>query len=177
MGIEVGIGALLTSIGTATAVAGTGYSVYSGAKAAGASRDAERLRQRQLNLDSAMKRREMLRKIQLSRSTALSRTTVAGAQKSSALGGALGSIQQRGGEDLNYNQQSTDIGNDLFAANRDITTFQSQAQAGQGIGNLGFNLIQSAPTLSRIGTDLFGGESTSGKSGGGYRGPYISTIY
>ncbi len=174
MGLE--IGAALLFAGTVAAVGGTGYNAYAGAKAAKASRRAESLRQRQMNLDSAMKRREILRKVQLSRSQALSRTTQSGASSSSALGGAFGEIAQRGGEDVNYNEFSTDVGNDLFRANRDFTTWRSNAETGQGIANLGMNLIQSTPTLTSIGTEAFGKKPGSSTSPG-YRGPYISSIY
>lgn len=185
MGLETA--ALLTAIGTATAVGGTAYSVYNGQRAAAASKEAENLRQKQLNLDSAMKRREMIRKIQLSESTAVARATSSGTQDSSSFGGSIGSIQSRGGEDLNYNKESTDIGNNLFAANRDVTTFQSLSQAGSGVSSLGTSLLQSTGTLTRIGTDLFAGRgspeevmSRSDMSNipiAPYRGPSISTIY
>lgn len=180
MGLEIGAAALFSAIGAAGAVGGTAYSAYAGNKAAKASRRAENLRQRQMNLDSAMKRREIFRKMQLSRAQAVSRTTNAGVGEAggSALPGALGSISQRGQEDLGYNQFSTDIGNDLFRANRQYTTWQSNAQTGQGIANLGMNLIQAAPTLERIGTEI-SGPRTGGqvRTSPGYRGPYISSIY
>ncbi len=177
MGLE--IGAALLYAGTAAAVGGTAYSAYSGSKAASASRKAERLRQRQMNLDSAMKRREIIRKMQLSRAQAVSRTTQAGVGDpgGSALGGATASIQQRGSEDLGYNQFSTDIGNDLFRANRQQTTWQSNAQTGQGIANLGMNLIQAGPTIQAIGTEVAGSRPGQVKTPPGYRGPYISSIY
>lgn len=178
MGLE--LGAALLYAGTAASIGGTAYSAYSGQKAATASKKAEKLRQRQMNLDSAMKRREILRKTQLARAQAVSRTTAAGVSDpgGSALGGATASITQRGQEDLGYNQFSTDIGNDLFSANRQYTQWSSNAQTGSGIAQMGMNLIQAAPTLQRIGTEIAGQRSNSQvRTAPGYRGPYISSIY
>lgn len=175
MGAEV-----LLAIGTATAVAGTGYSVYSGQQAASQSREAEALRQRQLNIDSARRQRELARKLQLSRAVALSNSVSGGSQYGSGLQGGYGEIQQRSSEDSNYNTQSTDIGNRLFDVNARMATYQANAQAGSSVAGLGTSLMQNAGTISRIGTDLFGGSSSGPSStSAGYRGPYsaMPSIY
>lgn len=172
MGLEAA-----AAIGLVAAVGGTGYSAYSGNKAAQQSRKAEGLRQQQMNLDSAMKQREIFRKTQLSQATARARATQSGTQFGSGLQGGLAEIAQRGGEDTNYNFQSTQIGNDLFQTNARQTQYKSNQETGQGVANLGLNLLQSLPTISRIGTEIVGSKSASSGRFPGYRGPSISTIY
>jgi len=172
MGLEIA-----AAIGLASAVGGTAYSAYSGNKAAKQSRKAENLRQQQMNLDSQMKQREIFRKTQLAQATARQRATQSGSQFGSGLQGGLAEIAQRSGEDTNYNFQSTNIGNDIFAANQKQTMFKSNAEAGAGVAAFGMNLLQSLPTLNRIGTEIAGPRQSSSFPQAAYRGPYISSIY
>jgi len=172
MGLEIA-----AAVGLISAVGGTGYSAYKGNMAAKQSQKAEALRQQQMNLDSQMKQREIFRKTQLAQATARQRATQSGSQFGSGLQGGLAEIAQRGGEDTNYNFQSTNIGNSIFAANAAQTGFKSQAETGQGFASLGLNLLQSLPTLNRIGTEIAGPRQSSSFPQGAYRGPYISSIY
>lgn len=158
MGLEVAALAGIFQI-AGTAAAGYGaYSSYQGQKAAAAaSKKAEDARQRQMELDALMKQRKIIRDTQLARAKALSAATQQGAGEGSGLPGGYGQIQQTGGEDLNYLDQSRDIGRSIFDANRAYTEASSQAATGKGLFSFGVDLIQASPKLGQIGVDLFGG--------------------
>lgn len=179
MALEVGLGALLTTLGTATAVAGTAYSAYEGNKAAGQSRRAEQLRQQQMNLDSAKRQRDFIRKMQMAQAQSSTRLSQSGAQFSSAAAVSSGNIASETQTDINYNQFSTDIGNNIFDANAKQTEYKSNAEAGQGFSKLGMSLLQSTPTITRIGTEIAGRSNNSGGAAASQNnpGPYISSIY
>lgn len=160
-----GLATLFSVAGGVAAVAGTSYQAYEAKQASAASKRAEAARQRQLELDSMMKQRKIMRDAQLARAVSTSRQVgqTGGVDDSSGFG-AYGQIQGQAGEQSNYQFQNTAIGRDIFAANADVT----EANAGQAIGKsifgFGSDLIQAGPTLGRIGADLFGGSSNSRSS-------------
>jgi len=97
-----------------------------------AQKKAEKLRERQMNLQAMRERREVIRQATLARSTALATATSQGAAApgSSGLGGAYGQISGEAGRQkvaINQNQQ---IGQGIFAANRQY--FQGSTQIGMG---------------------------------------------
>lgn len=110
-----------------------GYMQYKGQeKQIKAQQKAEKLRERQMNLQAMRERREVIRQSILARSTALAQTTAQGAAApgSSALGGAYGQIsgdKNRMTVAINQNQQ---IGQGIFKANRQY--FQGSQQIGMG---------------------------------------------
>lgn len=148
--------------GGTAAVAGTGYQMYENNMANKASQKAEDARKRQLELDTAMKQRAIMRSAQLARATAVSRQQgQTGGVDDSAGFGAFGQIQGQQGEQSFYQSQNADIGRTIFDANQQL----SEANAGQAIGKsfagFGMDLIKSGPTLGSIGADLFGNKANS----------------
>lgn len=109
-----------------------------------AQKKAERLRERQMNLQAMRERRESIRQAVLARSTALATATSQGASApgSSALGGAYGQIQGERNRQILAINQNQQIGQGIFAANRDYfrgtqtSGFGSAiAGAGQAVGS------------------------------------------
>jgi hypothetical protein len=100
---------------------------------------AERLRERQMNLQAMRERREVVRNSILARATALATTSAQGASApgSSALGGAYGQIGgDRGRQTLAINQNQ-EIGQGIFKANRQYfsgTQTQGMGSAVSGFG-------------------------------------------
>lgn len=153
--------ALAASIlGGVAAVGGTAYSIVQGQKAASASKRAERLRQRQLQLESNRRRREAIRQFQLNRATSLSNLT---GSLGSVLGGGsayggLGGLTSTLGTQLNTLDQATDIGQGLFSANAAYSQASANSQAGSGIASFGSSIFQNSQAIGRIGATLFNGQ-------------------
>jgi hypothetical protein len=131
---------------TAVASIAGGYLQYKGMqKQTAALQKAERLRERQMNLQAQRERRETIRQAMLARSTALATTTAQGASApgSSALGGAYGQITGEAGRQTLSINQNQEIGAGIFAANRayskaSLTTGFGQMVSGVGAAAGGF---------------------------------------
>lgn len=177
MGIEtIGLATLLSAGSTA---AGIGFSLYGTKKQASAEQDmsaasraAEDARQQQATLEHARKQREIIRQGITARANAVSSTTNQGAQYSSALEGTLAQYTGQEAAASNTVGRAFDIGNDIFAANKDYATAQGQAATGKGLSSLGGMLLQNNVQIGKIGS-LFGGggnefnpyQPVSGKAG------------
>lgn len=104
-----------------------------------AQQKAERLRERQMNLQAMRERREVIRNSILARSTALATTTAQGAAApgSSALGGVYGQIGgDRGRQTLAINQNQ-EIGKGIFAANRQYFAGSQTMGLGSAVTGIG----------------------------------------
>lgn len=113
-----------------------------------AQQKAERLRERQMNLQAMRERREVVRNSILARATALATTTAQGAAApgSSALGGAYGQIGgDRGRQTLAINQNQ-EIGQGIFKANRQY--FSGTQTQGMGSMISGFGQAASSALSS-----------------------------
>lgn len=131
--------AIPAAIAAGSAVAGGLMQYKSQQEQAKALQKAERLRERQMNLQAMRERRETIRTAMAARATALATTTAQGAasQGSSALGGAYGQIGGEAGRQtlaINQNQQ---IGQGIFAANRQYTKATQGAAMGQLVAGTG----------------------------------------
>jgi len=120
---------------TAVASVAGSYLQYKGQQQQTAAlQKAERLRERQMNLQAQRERRDTIRQAMAARATALATATSQGASAagSSALGGAYGQIQGEANRQtlaINQNQQ---IGKGIFAANRAY----SQGTLTSGFGSM-----------------------------------------
>lgn len=97
-----------------------------------AQQKAEKLRERQMNLQAMRERREVIRQSVVARATALATTTAQGAAApgSSALGGSYGQIGGERGRQIQAINQNQEIGQGIFKANRQY--FQGSQQIGLG---------------------------------------------
>lgn len=151
--------AVATAVSVGSALFG-GYKQMQGQKEmVKAQQKAEKLRERQMNLQAMRERRDVIRQSILARSTALAQTTAQGASAagSSALGGAYGQIGGDAGRQtvaINQNQQ---IGQGIFKANRQYFAGTQQVGMGQAIAGAG-------EAISGGLTSSFGGKKFMGIS-------------
>lgn len=149
------------------AVAGTGaYLQNKGQKAAAEAnsralleqQEIEKQRQKQVELDAARRKREIVRQQVAARAYALSATTNAGASYGSALPGAYGGVGGRTGvNELGINQ-ALEIGGNIAESNQSILTNyraaaagNATAQFGQGLFSLGGAILSNQGAFSRVG--------------------------
>lgn len=166
--------AAITTIVAGVALAATAagaYKQYQASKAAqraqeqqiAAQQRAERLRERQMELDAARKRREVIRNMVLARSTALSNITAAGVNTgSSALAGAEAGIMGQGGGQIQAVNQNQLIGAGMFDANADRAAGEiaegrarGDAAFGQVLTSIGGSLLTNMGAIERVGNTLF----------------------
>lgn len=104
-----------------------------------AQKKAEKLRERQMNLQAMRERREVIRQATLARSTALATATSQGAAApgSSGLGGAYGQIAGEANRQKVSINQNEQIGSGIFAANRQYFQGSQQIGAGKAVAGAG----------------------------------------
>lgn len=141
----------IAAIGIGLTILGTGAQVAGSMQATRASKRAEDLRERQMNLDAARQRRQIIRESIMARSTSVSNATSQGAQDSSGLSGAIAQVSGDRARGIQYTGQSQSIGAGIFQANRQIAGGQGLSSIGSGISSLGSMFMSNAPTLSRLG--------------------------
>lgn len=105
---------------------------------------AEKAREAQMNLDAMRKKRAALRESLLARQTALANATNQGAAGGSGLPGGFGQIQGIAGQNIQGIGQDQQLGQQIFAANRQY------ASAGTMIG-FGSMLTDNAAGINRLG--------------------------
>jgi hypothetical protein len=157
--ITAGIGIGITAIGMiGQSRAKKKYAKYS-QMASQASIDAERLRERQMELEGLRRQREIIRQMQAAQSMSVATTAAAGAQYGSALPGALGQSRAQGNRQQNDVFQNLEIGRALFDANERklqaeamMAKHSGNASTFGGLASLGQGIFQSAEKVDRIGT-------------------------
>lgn len=104
-----------------------------------AQQKAERLRERQMNLQAMRERRDVIRNAILARSTALATATSQGATApgSSALGGAYGQIAGDKGRQTVAINQNQEIGQGIFKANRQYFAGTQTMGLGSAVSGVG----------------------------------------
>ena len=112
---------------------------------------AERLRERQMNLQAMRERREVVRNSILARATALATTTAQGASApgSSALGGAYGQIGGDAGRQTLAINQNQEIGKRIFAANRQYFAGSQTMGLGSAVTGIGSAIGQSIKEIGQ----------------------------
>jgi len=137
MAAAISLGATALSIGSS--LYGSRQQAKGQEKMIKAQQKAERLREQQMNLQAMRERRDVIRQSILARSTALATTTAQGAahQGSSALGGAYGQISGDKNRQTVAINQNQEIGQGIFAANRDYFKGTKQVGMGQAISGAG----------------------------------------
>lgn len=138
--------------GLAASAIGTGISVYGGIKQQEAAKKAEDAREKQLSLDSARRRRQILRNAIIARSNATSNAAGQGALLSSGLeGGRAGVSAEAGRQTLAVNQNES-LGGQIFSANRDAYTASGIQGFGQGVSTIGGTILNNIGTIDRLAT-------------------------
>lgn len=145
-------GGAIGALGSALSAAGTAAGIYGQFAGVQASKRAEELRERQMNLEAARERRGIVRKAIMARSEAVSNATVQGAQYGSGLQGGLGQIASEQGQGLLAVNQNQEIGRGIFAANRDMAKAETISSFGSGMQSLGGKLVNNMELFGRLGT-------------------------
>lgn len=146
MGIETIIGV----VGLGISAAGTVAGVSGQMQQARASKKAEALRQRQMNLDAQRQKRDLIRRAAVATATTEAAATAQGASGGSALQGALGQIGGSTGRAVTAVNQNQEIGNGIFEANKDYAAGGGLASLGSGISTLGGALVSNAGVFGKI---------------------------
>lgn len=119
-----------------TAIGGI-VSAIGSMKQAKASAKAEKLRQRQMNLEAMRKKREIVREGVRARAEALSNATAQGGAEGTGLQGGIAQITAQTNRNILANEQDRIIGNKVFKANRQYARAGGLVALGQGISSLG----------------------------------------
>lgn len=117
-----------------------------------AMKSAERARERQMALESARRRREIIRNQIVANSQATYNAYAQGAGEGSGLQGGLAQVSGDSGNQqvaVNQNQQ---LGSQIFAANQKYYDASGMANFGAGLSSLGGALINNAGTIGRLST-------------------------
>jgi hypothetical protein len=147
------ISTIIAGVGLGIAAAGAGVQAYGTFQAAAASRRAEDLRKKQMNLDAGRKRREVIRQMQIAQAGARSNAATQGAsQGDSAVQGALSQQANTAGQNLSNIHQSQQIGSNIFSANADYAQGQATASWGSAFQSVGMGLAQNSGMISRVGS-------------------------
>jgi len=127
----------------AVSIIGGIFSFMGQQQQAKAAAKAERAREQQMNLDAMRKRRAALRESLLARQVALANATNQGAAAGSGLPGGYGQIQGIAGQNIQGITQDQQLGQQIFAANR-------QYAAGGAMMGFGSMLGDMSGTIGRI---------------------------
>lgn len=106
-------------------------------KQAKASEKAEKARQRMMQLEAMRKRRELVREGVVARATATSNASAQGAAEGSALQGGIAQITTQQNRNTTASFQDEQLGNKVFAANRQYAKAGGMIALGGGISALG----------------------------------------
>lgn len=144
--------AMIASLGAGLGLQAAGMIQQADAsqEASEASKRAETARQKQLELESSRKKREIIRQGILAKAQATSTATAQGAQFGSTLPGAAGSIASHSAYGVGGVNESQFLGNQIFQANRDIADAQSDAATGAGLSSLGGALTKNLGIIGRL---------------------------
>lgn len=143
---------IIAGVGLAIGAAGAVTSVAGAQQQAQAAKRAERLRERQMELEAMRQRRAALRAALRARSVGLVNATAQGAGSGSGIQGGYGQIGGDLGNNMVGINQATQIGAGIFEANRQGADGASLAAFGSGLSSLGGSLVSNADTLGRLGT-------------------------
>ncbi len=130
-------GIIFGAIGAVASVVGSLVQAGAAQQQAAASQRAERLRERQMNLESARQRRQIYRNVVSARAAALVASTAQGGTGGSGIAGGLGGIGAKGAESILGVNQGQQIGAGIFKANRDIAAAGALASFGAGLSSFG----------------------------------------
>lgn len=146
----------LSAIGLAASIGSTVAGVVGANKEAKAEDKAESARKKAANLDALRRQRQAIREMQQQRAIAVSNATAQGAEAGSGLQGAIGQVTGQGNSNILGIEQQRQLGNEVFAANKQARSARTLQATAEGIGQLGGSLVKNAGTIESIGQAAFG---------------------
>lgn len=120
-----------------------------------ASRKADAIRQRQVQLEATRLKREAIRKGQVARAQATARAYNQGAGESSALAGGQAQVAAQTGRQVTSINQDSALSAGLFSANTEYAKSGAVVSAGEGITSVGNTIASNADTIDRASQSLF----------------------
>jgi mannitol-specific phosphotransferase system IIBC component len=143
---------VIAGIGLALGAAGAATQYLGNRRVAKASKQQERVRQKQMNLDIARKRREAIRKMLVARATGVSNAANQGASLSdSAVQGGISQAVQSANISSSELSQNADLGGQMFSANALEASGRGLSSFGGALSSWGSGLIQNSTQISRVG--------------------------
>jgi hypothetical protein len=165
----------LAMVGLGLAAAGTGANVYGQTKQAAASKQAERIRQRQMRVQADRERRQAIREGMQARAMANTNLSNQGGAFGSAQGG-LSQVVSNAGQRVSDTNVNQNLGEALFRANDKLSQGKMISGIGSSVAALGTQMIGSADQINRVFAGANGqaqlgeGMSIFGGVAGGRRG-------
>lgn len=146
------VSTIIAGIGLGIAAVGAAQQYSAGQDAAKASEKAEDLRRKQMNLDAARRRRQVIRDMVVARATSRASAASQGVQggDSAVIGGQQQAVSTAAMNTLAINQ-SQSIGTGIFSANAEYANAQGREALGQSISGFGMNVAKNSATISRVG--------------------------
>lgn len=118
-------------------VVGQAFSLIGGLKVAKAEKKAEKLREKQMNLEADRKKRENLRQSQIARANITSAAVTQGAGDSSGLAGGIAGVTNAANRNNVAVEQDRQIGTGIFRQNAKAAAGRGMAGIGEGISSFG----------------------------------------
>lgn len=143
---------LIGAAGVGLAAAGTATQFIGMARAAKGEKRAEKIRAAQMNLESQRERRNIVRQANIARAAALTSAETQGAQAGTGLAGGLAQVTAQAGAATQAVNQNQQLGQQMFAANRMISSGNTISSLGSGLSSLGGSLFQNNDKLGRLGS-------------------------
>lgn len=140
----------MAAAGALLGVVGQVFGIVGGMKTAKAEKKMEKLRERQMELEAARKKRENIRTSLIQKADVTANATAQGAGDSSALEGGIAGIEgQKNRNNLAVNQD-TEIGRSLFKYNAIAAKGRGIAAIGEGIANIGGTFGGMGGSFARV---------------------------
>lgn len=155
-GAATGISGAVGALGTVGGLVGTAMQVKGANEATAGQKTAEDIRKAQMEVEAVRQRRQIIRQALVQRADVLTNATAQGGQGGSGLAGGLAAVSSQRGSNITNVNQSTDIGNQMFSANRRISAGQTMASTGSGISSLGGALVKNQDAIGRLGAFAIG---------------------
>lgn len=143
-------------IGLALSAVGTVQQMSASQKQAKASKKAERLRQRQMELDALRQKRKIIRQSQIERARVVASAGAQGLLDSSSAQGSLGAISSITAGNTRDVNQNVEIGAGLFQANEAAASARESLAFGQGLSQAGGFIVDNTDTISGKLNSIFG---------------------
>ena len=141
---------MIAGISGLLSLAGTALGFIGASSQAKAAKKAEKMRERQMQLEASRNRRAQIRNAQVARAQAVSAGTNQGAGQSSALQGGIAQIQGTLGRNILAINQDETIGSKIFEANRKYAEGGMLAAFGSGVSSLGGAFSNQTESLTRF---------------------------
>lgn len=137
-------------VGTALSIGGTALQVKGQLDASRAAKDAETLRQGQMNVEAERQKRQVIRQSLIARGEAMNTAAAQGATEGSGIAGGTAQIAAQANENIGAINTSQGFGNAMFGVNRRATNASTMASMGQGLSSLGGALFKNQEPIGRL---------------------------